>query len=278
LKRLWVALPDSLLAEDAGLEEKTLKVGQVGRACAIFRVERIYIYRDPEANYQRDGELIRLLLEYMDTPQYLRRRIFPKRPELALVGRLPPLRAPHHTVPAKLEEVREGDHRVGLVETVRGRAMVDVGLGRLIPLEGGGHEGQVVTVRIVGVAPELRARVVDRSAVPGYWGFAVKRVGSLAKLARSSSPGLFIATSRKGRPLPQLWDRLRAAVKEAGSVLVAFGSPKRGLYEILGDEGVELERLTSWVVNFFPGQGVKTVRSEEALLGVLAILNLAQKV
>ncbi len=57
-------------------------------------------------------------------------------------------------------------------------------------------------------------------------------------------------------------------------VLVAFGAPSRGLHEIVKEEGARLEDLVDFVVNTIPEQGTATVRTEEALLASLAILNI----
>ena len=57
------------------------------------------------------------------------------------------------------------------------------------------------------------------------------------------------------------------------SILVVFGSPTRGLFEIAADEDVCLEELLDFVVNTVPDQGSETVRTEEAVLASLAVLN-----
>jgi predicted SPOUT superfamily RNA methylase MTH1 len=54
---------------------------------------------------------------------------------------------------------------------------------------------------------------------------------------------------------------------------VAFGAPSRGLHEIAQDENLKLENIADFVVNMVPNQGTVTVRTEEALLASLAILN-----
>jgi predicted SPOUT superfamily RNA methylase MTH1 len=54
-------------------------------------------------------------------------------------------------------------------------------------------------------------------------------------------------------------------------MLVVFGSPKYGLDVIFDREGLDLKKYSSY--NFFPKQGTQTVRLEEAIFGVLSILN-----
>jgi predicted SPOUT superfamily RNA methylase MTH1 len=59
----------------------------------------------------------------------------------------------------------------------------------------------------------------------------------------------------------------------AQHILVAFGAPSRGLHKIAKEEGAKLEAIVDFIVNTVPGQGTATVRTEEALLASLAILN-----
>ncbi len=56
--------------------------------------------------------------------------------------------------------------------------------------------------------------------------------------------------------------------------LVAFGAPSRGLHEIVQDEGLTLADLSDFIVNMVPNEGTVTVRTEEALLASLAVLNM----
>ena len=58
------------------------------------------------------------------------------------------------------------------------------------------------------------------------------------------------------------------------SLLVVFGSPEKGVHEIIGGRMNKVQNSKS--LNFFPNQATETVRLEEALLGTLAIIN-AQK-
>jgi predicted SPOUT superfamily RNA methylase MTH1 len=84
---------------------------------------------------------------------------------------------------------------------------------------------------------------------------------------------LVLGTSRKGSAFADVAGRLVGRWKEAMSILVVFGSPTRDLYEIAADEGVRVEELLDFVVNTVPEQGSETVRTEEAVLASLAVLN-----
>ncbi|MDW8044304.1 MAG: putative RNA uridine N3 methyltransferase [Nitrososphaerota archaeon] len=272
--KLSIAIPDSLVSEEKDLREKTVKIGMVGRACAIFKVHKIYIYKD-HGNYERDFQIIKSLLEYMETPQYLRKKLFTKKEELRFVGILPPLRTPHHKLLKPLSEVKVGEFREGLVVRVKDRLMVDVGLSSLIPLNGSINEGSRVTVRFTQPYPNLRCEIVDRSVIDEYWGYVVERGPILSKLVKNVKSELFIVTSREGRLINELWDEFVKEVKKAKKILIAFGSPRKGIHEILAEEGCTPENFTRFIINMFPKQGTETIRTEEAILGTLALINLA---
>ena len=81
--------------------------------------------------------------------------------------------------------------------------------------------------------------------------------------------GSVIITSRKGKTATK--DQLSKYTKTDQPVLVAFGSPEKGIHEILGGKMKNVQNAKS--LNFFPNQATETVRLEEALLGTLAIIN-----
>jgi predicted SPOUT superfamily RNA methylase MTH1 len=58
-----------------------------------------------------------------------------------------------------------------------------------------------------------------------------------------------------------------------GLVLVTFGSPRLGLTEILSQEGKTPGDVFDFFINTVPAQNVATVRTEEAILISLALLN-----
>lgn len=274
-QKLWVALPDTLLSDSGHLREMTVKLGAVARSCAVFRVQRIFIYRD-ETERMGEAGFIKTILEYLDTPQYLRRHLYEKRAELKYAGLLPPLRTPHHKLAEKLSDIRLGDYREGVVIERHGDLYVDVGLTRLVPLKGRVSKGSRVTVRFTSEHPDLKCETSRREDVDEYWGYEVKEADSLRNLLRSIKTDLLILTSRKGRPVTEVWRDLVSEVKQAQSITVVFGSPRSGVYEILSKEGAKPKDLTRFVLNTLPQQGVATIRTEEALLGTLGILNLAR--
>jgi len=262
--KLWIAVPSSLVEDTNSKDERTRKIGMVARAAAIFRAERIFIFRDPISDRPRDAEFIARVLEYAATPPYLRRKLFPIAEDFEKVGLLHPLGIPPHR---RSKEIRPGEVREAVLEVMGGRLYADVGVGRLLEYTGRGQAGRRVTVVI-------RARSGDHyceeASPEEYWGYEVSTVDTLPKLVRSARPTHFIATSRLGAPFDEVGPRLSEIASSGESVLVAFGS-RRGLLEM--HERAELESLGAMIVNFIPGQGVETVRTEEAMIAVLAVLN-----
>jgi predicted SPOUT superfamily RNA methylase MTH1 len=270
--RVSIAIPSSLVSEVPHLREKTGVIGQVARAAAIYRVEDIYIFRDEPD----ESNLIRLVLSYMETPQYLRRRLFRKRPELSYVGILHPLRTPHHPLDSSLKQLSAGEFREGVVVSEEsGGALVDIGVE--IPLSAAGRApstGSRATVRVTSITPELRGVFARRKDIDAYWGFQVHNVGGgIEKIASSREFDLKIATSRNGRDYTQVEVDLQTELCKATNVLVSFGSPKRGLQELLQRNRVNLEQTFDFILNTIPKQGCETVRTEEAIHATLALLN-----
>ncbi len=270
--RLEVAVPASVLSVEPSLQMKTVKVGVVGRAAAVYRVSTIHLYVD-RAEAWRELDTFRKLLEYLVTPPYLRRRVYPRGlPELRYAGLLPPLQIPTHGVGGP----REGEVREALVLRRRGRvAVVDAGLGEDVEVElpPGRHvsRGDRIYVKIVSLNPP-RLEYLEEPGV--YTGYRVETFDSLSELLRSVRGSLIIATSRRGRDVREVLGEIGERARERGRVVVLFGSPSEGLYEIADREGLRLEESVDYIVNTVPGQGTLTVRTEEALWSTLAVLNL----
>ena len=266
-----ILIPSSLTMESRDRRESTLRIGQIARAAAVFRYNRIVIYRDPEHN---DTRFIEMVLRYMDTPQYLRRMLFPRREELRHVGLLPPLRTAHHPLNSKSESLKIGDFRVMAVfECVISDlgVRVDIGVDCLIPIRTDKvlEKGQRLSVRIFSRKP-LAAEPVDQKDIPLYWGYETEAAESLEKALQPRQESLVILTSRWGRPVsPQVLQEL-AQTGRKRDLAVVFGSPARGLDAFLSAKAIGRYEM----INTIPHQGTETVRLEEAIFSSLALLSL----
>jgi hypothetical protein len=274
MPNLWIAIPDSSLSDEQTKRDKSIKIAQFARACSIFQVKRIYIYHDPLSQFEKeDPVLLRTILRYLDTPQYLRRTLYPRMSELEFAGILHPIKAPHHRPLQDIKTIRAGDVRTGVIAKVKGQLFVETGLGSLVPFEGTGFEGKKVNVKITSPYPNLRAKEATDADISEYWGYEVKEVPSVVKLLSSidNRTTTTIITSRKGSFFKNNEVKLAERIKANENVLVIFGAPKHGVHEILAKESSNAK--AEFVINMFPHQATETVRLEEAVLGSLAILN-----
>jgi methyltransferase len=270
---LWITIPDSSLSDEQTKRDKSIKIAQFARACSIFRVTRVYIYHDSLSDFEKDDpHLLKTILRYLDTPQYLRKMLFPMMHQLQYAGILHPIKTPHHRVLEDIKKVKAGDVRTGVIVKVKGQLFVEVGLGSLVPFVGEGLEGKKVNVKFTSSYPNLKAIQAIEQDILDYWGYEVKEVASISKLLASLDKTAIIITSRKGRYFKNIEAGLAEDAKIVQNILVAFGAPKHGLHEILAKEGASIKPF-EYVVNMFPNQGTETVRLEEAVLGTLAILN-----
>ena len=257
-----MAFPDTVLEEHDSLREKTVKLGQIARTCAVFGVDVIQVFPDPRGG----GEpgLVKRVLEYLETPQYLRRRLFPLDESLRFAGLLPPLRIPSHRPKVRVESLRVGDLREGAV--LDDGMTVDIGLDRPLRLTRKAEGTRRLTVRITSVSP-LQGVRSDRWEANEYWGYTVEE-RTLEQVLSDSRFTLKIATSRLGTPLPACLEELRGALGRSASAMVLFGPPSRGLFDIVED----LRQRVNLVVNLYPEQNVTTVRTEEAMGSALYLL------
>jgi hypothetical protein len=278
-----VLVPSSLAREAEDKREATRKLGYVARAAAVFGVDRLVVFPDPDFEGRWGDGFVETVLRYAATPPYLRKEAWDRRDELEYVGVLPPLRVSSETGSG----TTPGSLRAGIVTRVGpdGRVRVNCGLQHPIslglPPDVEVAEGERVAIRVSSREP-VRARIVDEP-LPG---FEVSRADLPEVLGRPDA-GVRIATSRHGTPLSVT--RLSALVPRVADdgLTVAFGAPGRGLPEILDVPveavpcGTDVEPtgrepgFDCWL-NTIPRQGSEVVRTEEAMFASLAPLRLTE--
>ena len=270
-----VALPATLTLDIPHLREKTARLGFVSRALATFRVEEVIIYRDkPGAEVDREASLIEKMLTYIETPQYLRRLLFKMDPDLRYAGTLPPLRTPNH--PDK-QNPSPGLLREGVVVQSGSSSMIEAGFRNLVRVRSKLLTSERMTIRLTKDLPELEGEIIEPSRLTIYWGFRVARGNvSLPEIVRSRKFDLTISTSRKGTDVREITPDLTTKWKSARHPLIVFGSPNEGIPEILARSGMNVSNAMDFNLNTIPGQGVETIRTEEALWGSLAVLNVLE--
>jgi len=160
-----------------------------------------------------------------------------------------------------------------LLDTIyhQAKKFVDTAIKHLVSYFGKEKIGQRITVQFKTVSPNFTIKEISRDEVKEYWGYKVKERGNLFSLL-SSWDGKIILTSRKGKSISK--EFLKSFSEGNPPTLVVFGSPERGLHEIMGGKINQVQN--SKILNFFPNQATDTIRLDEAINGVLSILNLFQ--
>jgi predicted SPOUT superfamily RNA methylase MTH1 len=235
-------------------------------------VNHVYIYDTGTliGNKKRDADLLTRLLRFMDTPQYLRKRIFPKSSSLKYAGILPPLRTRSHPLEQTVSDLQEGIVRWG-VQVRSGK--VDLGLDRTIDYPHTISERDPTLFRVKKTSPKIILEIIDREDVEEYWGFAVERVRELGALLQDEDDSTRIGFSRKAVHFARLETDLKSTIAGTQSVLAVFGGPGHGILEVFKEDREIIKSNIDFWVNTIPNQGTETVRLDEALLVSLGVLN-----
>lgn len=276
--KISIAVPASIISDTPHLREKTSKIGLIARAAAIFRIQEIIVYPDStRENQTHDLNLIAKILNYIETPQYLRKNLYKIEPDLQYAGILPPLRAPHHPTSGKNRDLKIGEYREGIIlNQTKDGLTVDIGVQNIALLrERQFSVGDRVTVQIIKNSDgRIEVQTVNRNEVPIYWGFQVKVENkTFGHMLQTEQFDLVISTARIADNFVNVSDKIANCWRKVEKVLIAFGAPSRGLHEIAKEEGLRLETISDFIVNTVPKQGTATVRTEEALLISLSLFN-----
>ncbi|MBA7492716.1 hypothetical protein ES702_03266 [subsurface metagenome] len=224
MKRFSMAIPASIVSDVPHLREKTSKIGLIGRAAAIFRVDEIIVYLDnPRVNQKADVNLIATLLLYMETPQYLRKRLFGLKPDLRYAGVLPPLRTPHHQLNRKMRKLKIGEHREGVVlsKTDVG-VLVDIGVeqaavirNKRLPV------GKRVTVKV------KKGEVISESLAVVLSKLRIKPVEAGLAMKVAYDDGLIITEEHLRIDLNEVRRNLETAHADAFAISLSSAYPTR---------------------------------------------------
>ncbi|XP_060106499.1 putative methyltransferase C9orf114 homolog isoform X1 [Heteronotia binoei] len=288
-----VALPGSILNNAQSPELRTYLAGQIARACTIFCVDEIVVFDEQgEDSKTTEGEFegikktgqacvqLARILQYLECPQYLRKSFFPKHQDLQFAGLLNPLDSPHHV---RIDE--ELDYREGVVlsrPTKPGRgSFVNCGMRKEVQIDKQLEAGLRVTVRLEKEQhPDSKTRkgtVVSshqpRTASGLYWGYTVRLASCLsavfAECPFKEGYDLSIGTSERGISVDQ------TAVPSFSHALIVFGGLHGLEAGVDADPNLEVSdpsTVFDLYLNTCPGQGSRTIRTEEAILISLSSL------
>ena len=110
--RRVICIPDSILLKVQTQELQNCLIGQLARIFCLYKINEIIIIHDHSYTKKVMGVepavLIQKVLQYLETPQYLRKRLFPISNELKFAGLIAPLECHHHLKREELLQYREG--------------------------------------------------------------------------------------------------------------------------------------------------------------------------
>lgn len=171
-----IAVPGSVIDNAQTKELKTYLAGQIARAAVIFQVDEIVVF-DDQLGAARDGQgpqskahdchvFLNRILQYLETPQYLRRALFPMHSDLSCAGLLNPLDCPHHLRGNEWSVYREGVVTDRPLKDKEG-SHVHVGLQREVMVDKRIQPGIRVTVKIDEASKDFKKKSTSVSA-PEY--------------------------------------------------------------------------------------------------------------
>lgn len=246
--------------------------------------------------YSDPSHFLAHILSYLETPPYLRKHLFPMHPNLRIAGLLPSLDMPHHLRANEWCEFREGI----VVSSSSSETTVDTGLPQKSHLQNVQlPESARVTMRVgsqdntAESEPEAVHPSTPRTEAGYYWGYYIRRTRSLSDVFTEcpfdGGYDLSIGTSERGKPVSRLVEQTTGSSPKNLNfkhLLVVFGGVAgievavkndRQLRE-MGVKPGEAEKLFDHWVNLLPGQGSRTIRTEEAVwLGLTGLRGLVER-
>ncbi|XP_059649963.1 uncharacterized protein LOC132295679 [Cornus florida] len=283
-----IAVSGSIIDNAQSLELATRLAGQIARAATIFRVNEVVVFdnrstpvdelsvttTDNSYGNESGAAFLIRILRYLETPQYLRKSLFPRHNSLKFVGLLPPLDAPHHLRKHEWAPYREG---VTLKEQAlnSGETLVDVGLSKNVVIDQVIEPGTRVTVAM-GTNRHLdadRPRQIVLSSKPMeeggmYWGYKVRYASNISSVLKDcpykGGYDHLIGTSEHGLAV----DSSELTLPSFRHLLIAFGG-LAGLEESIEEDnrlkGKNVREVFNSYFNTCPNQGSRTIRTEEAI-------------
>ncbi|XP_065919026.1 putative methyltransferase C9orf114 isoform X2 [Dysidea avara] len=281
-----IALPGSIIDNAQSAELKTYLAGQIARAAAVFNVDEIIVFNESiqsqgVSNSTNCNLFLARILQYLETPQYLRKQIFPKHSDLQYAGLLNPLDAPHHLRQDEVSEYREGIVLDRPVKSGCG-SFVNAGLKKEVQIDKCIKPNVRVTIQLVPntkTNPKyLTGKVVSpnapRTDAGIYWGYTVRLANTFGAVFTESSYkdgyDLTIGTSDKGDDISA-----QSELPEFKHLLLVFGGLQGLEASLESDENLtvdDVSLLFQFYWNTCPNQGSRTIRTEEAILITLSTL------
>lgn len=274
--------------------------GRIARALAVFSVDEVIVFDDSPASsrprqtdtagYTGDvdpAHFLTHILSFLEAPPFMRKALFPLHPNLRLTALLPSLDMPHHPNPKEWISYREGVTSAVKTSTGKG-TLVEVGLDEPVEIE----EDIPPKTRVTLLFPEDQSQyptcvdpAAPRTEGGYYWGYTVRKASSLSSVFTESpyenGYDVSIGTSERGTPISKTFCSSKPL--DFKHMVIVFGGPRGLEFASMNDEelakmeiqGGKTKELFDHWVNVLPGQGSRTIRTEEAVfIGLTALRSL----
>ena len=284
---LSVLIPSSIVDNAQSKELRTYLIGEIARTLGIFKVSEIIIFHDKLKDNSKDyiNYFIKNL-QYLETPQYLRKTLFPMSEDLKLSGLMNPLESQHHLRKDEWSPYREG---CVLDRPVNGEySWVNIGLNKDCKINQKLPPRTRVTVKLneSNFDPKLKyytGTVVSMSEPfiknGTYWGYVVRVCETYNDIFNNSiykeGYDFIIGTSDKGENYRNANYEKKKDFKHC---LIIFGGISGIEGMMIDDEHNQINSKENISKNFdlylntCMNQGLRTIRTEEAILISLAVI------
>lgn len=293
--KISICFPDSIVALHQSSELRSYFISEIARMATIFCVDEIVIlkdhtYKTKSPNFDAT-QYLAINLQYLESPQYLRKALFPIHPDLRNAGLMNPIESKHHLKSDEFFEYREGYVLNRPVKENASGSWVDIGLKKYAKIDYKLQPMTRVTVKLNEKSLLIEQKNFSGKVVPQsepkdllntHWGYSVRIANSIKDVFKYCPFGgnydLKLYVGNDGINTKEIKFSDSQLFENTEKILVVFGGFE-GLEAVL--EGEELSKLKtnklfekfndcySFNINKF---GVKNLRLEEEMFMFLNLL------
>ena len=283
---LSILIPSSIVDNAQSKELRTYLIGELARTIGIFKISEVIIFHDKLKDNSKDyiNYFIKNL-QYLETPQYLRKTLFPMSEDLKLSGLMNPLESQHHLRKDEWSQYREG---CVLDRPVNGEySWVNIGLNKDCKINQKLPPKTRVTVKLnennfnnklkyyTGTPVSMSEPFIKNGT---YWGYVVRVCETYKDIFKDSiydeGYDFIIGTSDKGE---NYRNANFSKKKDFKHCLIIFGGISGIEGMMIDDEhnkinSKNISKNFDLYLNTCMNQGLRTIRTEEAILISLAVI------
>ena len=282
---LSILLPSSIIDNAQSKELRTYLIGEIARIIGIFKISEIIILHDKLKENSKDYlNYFVKNLQYLETPQYLRKTLFPKSEDLIMSGLMNPLESQHHLRIDEWCPYREGCVINRPVKEGVNSSWVNIGLKKDCKINQRLPEKTRLTIKLNEKGFDNKLKYYSGEPVSMsepleklglYWGYIVRVCENFNEIFSQSiyneNYDFIIGTSDKGENYKYANYNKKKDFKHA---LIIFGGIQgiEGMFDYDEHNKKNIDNIFDLYLNTCVNQGLRTIRTEEAILISLAVI------